>query len=210
MKKLTALQVERIKKPGRYAVGSGAYLQISGARGRSWIFRYERDGRAHHVGLGSCDYVTLAEARDRAHELRRRLILDGVDPLEAKRGVKRERLLTSARNKTFKECALSYIAAHESGWRGNHSRRQWISSWETYVFPTIGDMPVADIDVAAVLAVLDPIAKTIPETAGRIHNRLAKILDWAAARELRPHDNPARRPQLLPARKKRPEHFAAM
>src|SRR4029453_7795168 len=36
------------------------------------------------------------------------------------------------------------------------------------------------------------------------------ILDWAAARDLRPHDNPARRPNLLPKRKRVKQHFTAM
>jgi integrase len=61
-----------------------------------------------------------------------------------------------------------------------------------------------------VLAVLDPIAQEIPETAGRVRHRIAKVLDWAIARDLRQNDNPARRPNLLPKRKKTREHFAAM
>jgi integrase len=210
MKKLTAIEIAKIKKPGRYSVGDGAYLQITGENGRSWIFRYERDGRARHIGLGSCRYVTLAEAREKAHAMRRSLILDGVDPLEAKRRAERERLLASATAKTFREVAFDYIAAHEDSWRGDSSRRQWTSSLEKYVFPRIGAMLVATVDVAAVLSVLDPIAKSIPETAARIKNRISLILDWAAARDLRSHDNPAKRSNLLPKRKKRPQHFAAL
>jgi integrase len=210
MKKLTAIEIAKIKKPGRYSVGDGAYLQITGENGRSWIFRYERGGRARHIGLGSCRYVTLAEARERAHAMRRSLILDGVDPLEAKRRAERERLLASATAKTFREIAFDYIAAHEDSWRGDHSRKQWTSSLEKYVFPRIGAMLVATVDVAAVVAVLDPIAKSIPETAARIKNRISLILDWAAARDLRSHDNPAKRSNLLPKRKKRQEHFAAL
>jgi integrase len=130
--------------------------------------------------------------------------------LEAKRAAKRERLLATIRHKTFEQVARDYIAAHEDSWRGDASRKQWISSLETHVFPKIGDMPVASIDVAAVLLVLEPIARSIPETAHRIRNRIAAVLDWAAARELRPHDNPAKRPNLLPKRKKLVRHFAAM
>jgi integrase len=210
MKKLTAIQIAKIRKPGRYSVGDGAYLQITGENGRSWIFRYERDGRARHIGLGSCRYVTLAEAREKAHAMRRSLILDRIDPFEAKRRATRERLLASATAKTFREVALDYIAAHEDSWRGDHSRKQWTSSLEKYVFPRIGAMLVAAVDVTGVLAVLDPIAKSIPETAARIKNRISLILDWAAARDLRSHDNPAKRANLLARRKKRQEHFAAL
>jgi integrase len=119
-------------------------------------------------------------------------------------------LLADARAKTFKQCALDFIAAHEAGWRGDGSRRQWTDSLARHVYPKIGDLPVGDIDVAAVLSVLDPIARTIPATAARLRHRIAAILDWAAARDLRPHDNPARRPKLLPKRKRQVNHFAAM
>jgi integrase len=209
MKKLTAIQIAKIKKPGRYSVGDGAYLQITGQNGRSWIFRYERDGRARHIGLGSCRYISLAEAREKAHAMRRSLILDGLDPFEAKRRAARERLLASATAKTFREVALDYIAAHEDSWRGDHSRKQWTSSLEKYVFPRIGAMLVAAVDITGVLAVLDAM-KSVPETAARVKNRIALILDWAAARDLRSHDNPAKRSNLLPKRKKRQEHFAAL
>ena len=209
MKHLSAAAVAKLKKRGRYAVGHGAYLQISEWGTRSWLFRYIRNGKARHVGLGSATYVTLAEAREKAFEYRR-LLASGGDPLEAKRVGERELILARTRAKTFKQCALDYIAAHEASWRGDASRQQWIGSLENYAFPKIGDMPIASIDVIAVLAVLDPIAREIPETAGRVRNRIALILDWAAARELRSHDNPAKRANLLPKRKKQVRHFAAM
>jgi integrase len=203
-------ELAKLSRPGRYAVGHGAFLQISQWNTRAWIFRYVRNGKAHHLGLGSAEYVTLAEARQRAYEMRRAMVLNGIDPLEAKRAAKHERALATVRSKTFKQCALDYITAHEGGWRGDRSRRQWFDSLTKHVFPKIGEMAVADIDVAAVLSVLDPIAKTIPETAARVRNRIALILDWAAARDLRPQENPAKRPNLLPKRKKRVRHFAAM
>jgi integrase len=162
------------------------------------------------MGLGSCEYITLAQARQRAYELRQQLILNGVDPLEAKRANRLASALASARGKTFKQCAMDYIAAHEDGWRGDQSRKQWIESLTNHVFPKIGDLPVGAVDVAAVLLVLDPIARDIPETARRIRSRIALVLDWAAARELRPHDNPAKRPNLLPRHKRHVERFAAM
>lgn len=208
-KHLSAAAVAKLTKPGRYAVGHGVYLQISKWRTKAWLLRYIRDGKPHAMGLGSAEYVSLKEAREKGYEARRQLIA-GIDPLEAKRAAKRERLLAGVRHKTFKQCALDYVAAHEDGWRGNASRRQWLSNFEKHVFPVIGDMPVIDVDVVAVLAVLDPMSKAAPVTARRVRNRIANVLDWAAARELRPHDNPAKRPKLLSSRRKQVEHFAAM
>jgi hypothetical protein len=52
-KQLSAVAVAKLTKPGRYAVGNGAYLQISQWGTKAWVFRYTRDGRARHLGLGS-------------------------------------------------------------------------------------------------------------------------------------------------------------
>jgi len=192
----SARDLAKLTKRGRYAVGNNVYLQISEWGTRSWLLRYRVDGRATHMGLGPYDLLTLAEARERGHQARRQL-LDGVDPLKEKRAAKRERLLAHAHAKTFKECALAYIAAHEAGWRGDHSRRQWIASLERYVFPKIGNLPVADVDLACVLSVVEPIWTLVLETARRVRNRVELILDWATARGLRSGDNPARWRGLL-------------
>jgi integrase len=211
MKRLvTARQVDAITKRGRHAVGHGLYLQVSEWNTRSWIFRYTRDGVQRHMGLGSVEYVTLAQARQKAFELRQTMILNGTDPLASKHEDKRAKVLASTRTKTFKQCALDYIVAHEDGWRGNRSRKQWIESLTNHVFPKIGNTPIGAVDVPAILSILDPISREIPETAKRVKNRIAAILDWAAARELRPHDNPAKRANLLPKRRLRAKHFSAM
>src|SRR5262249_22374113 len=204
---LSARAVTALTEPGRYGVGHGAYLQISQWKTRSWIFRYVRDGKARHVGMGSCDYVTLQEARERAIEYRR-LLARGGDPLGEKHAGRRAARIEQARAKTFKQCALEYIKQHQDGWRGDASRRLWVSSFEHHVFPKIGDTPIGDVDVAAVLRVLDPIRDRLV-TVRRVKSRIALILDWAIARDLR-SDNPAKRPNLLPKRKPKPTHFAAM
>jgi integrase len=206
---MSAREVDALIEPGRYAVGHGAYLQISQWKTRSWIFRYVRNGRARHVGMGGCDYVKLSEARERAIDYRR-MLARGVDPLDDKRGTRLEQQRAEARSKTFRECALEYIAAHENTWRGDGSRKQWTQSLERYAFPKIGNISVAAVTVTDVLAVLDPIAQEVPETAGRVRHRVAKVLDWAIARDLRQNDNPARRPNLLPKRKRARQHFTAM
>src|SRR5262249_44454194 len=110
-RKITALQVNKITKPGRYAVGDGVYLQITGAKGRSWVFRYMRDGKQRHMGIGPVSLLTLADARSRAREARL-MLLDGIDPLQA-RAAKRAQAIQSV---TFKEAAERYIASHEAAW----------------------------------------------------------------------------------------------
>src|SRR5262245_21417511 len=211
----SAKDLAKINKPGRYAVGHGAYLQIAAGGTRSWLFRYRIADAQHHMGLGSCDYVTLAEARERAIDAQR-LRIQGGDPLEAKRAARRQRVAAHTRFTTFKQCAMAYIVAHEPSWRGNHSRVQWTQSLQKFVFPHIGTLPVSDIDTPRVLSVLEPIWTQVPETARRIRNRIELVLDYATAHGMRTGDNPARwrglLENLLPEQRRANgvKHLAAM
>src|SRR5262245_23934485 len=78
--KLTPLAIKRAKKPGLYGDGNGLYLQISQFGTKAWLFRFMRDGTARKMGLGPLHTVSLADARQKAAEARRKL-LDGIDPI---------------------------------------------------------------------------------------------------------------------------------
>ena len=174
-----------------------------------------RDGGAREMGLGPLDLVGLAAARERAREARR-LLLDGLDPIELRRSRRTKAKVEAARGLSFKEAAEKYIAAHEAGWRNAKHREQWRATLATYAYPTMGALPVAAIDTAIVLKALEQIWHEKPETASRLRGRIASVLDWAAARNLREGDNPARwrghLDKLLPAKQKirGVKHHAAM
>lgn len=68
--KLTALKVEKVKRPGYYGDGGGLFLQLSKYGTKSWVFRFTTSGRLREMGLGSLNTYTLAEARERARECR--------------------------------------------------------------------------------------------------------------------------------------------
>ena len=182
--------------------GKGLYLQATlgkhGAINRNWIFRYELDGERHDMGIGPLDVCGLAKAREKAAELRLQL-LDKIDPLEARetaiaaqQAERRAKLAEQAKAVTFKECFEDFYRRHSKSWKNAKHRAQWRSTLETYAFPTIGDLNVADIDTGHVQRVLAPIWDEIPETATRVQKRIEKVLDFAKASELRTGDNPAR------------------
>src|SRR5215470_8792869 len=112
-KQLSVLAVKAGRRKGWYADGGGLYLQVSNGGTRSWLFRYSIDGRARAMGLGPVELLGLAEARERALTLRR-LLLDGIDPLEQRRATKAE----AAKAMTFADCTRAYVDAHRPGWRG--------------------------------------------------------------------------------------------
>src|SRR5262249_28940500 len=159
----------------------GAYLQIAVGGTRSWLLRYRNGTKCTSMGLGSCEYVSLQEAREKAWEAQRQR-LDGVDPLQAKREACAPRA-PSTTPRTFAEAAHEYLVAHEAGWRGDGSLKQWQHCLKKHILPTLGCKPVNAIITADVHAALFPIWTTIPETARRARNRIELILDFAAAHE---------------------------
>jgi integrase len=202
---LTAMQVARLKKPGRYGDGFGLWLQIGPTGAKSWLLRFQRGGKARQMGLGPVHAVSLVEARDRAREARRQL-LDGVDPIEARNTLRTGRDAEKARAVTFRAAAEAYIATHQAAWKNPAHAAQWPSSLGADVYPIIGGLPVAAIDTALILKVLEPIWHQKPESASRIRGRIELILDWAKARRYREGENPARwkghLDKLLPAKSK--------
>jgi integrase len=190
---LSAKGVANLKTPGRYRDSEvkGLYLQVTNASNRSWIFRFEREGRERWMGLGPLHTISLKEAREKAREARRALI-DGIDPLEARREARAARAARAAKTLTFAEAAQRYFDAHEKKWRNNKHRAQFLSTLTTYAFPHFGKLSVAAIDTGLVLKALEPIWLTKTETASRVRMRIEAVLDWATVRGYRAGDNPAR------------------
>jgi integrase len=203
-----------------YADGGGLYLQVkAGADGRinkSWLFRYaipetaisangiERQ-KERQMGLGSLDTISLAEAREAAVHCRK-LRVQGIDPIAAREAERTKAALEAARAMTFDQCRDAYIAAHRAGWRNVKHASQWTNTLTTYATPVFGKVPVAAIDTALVMKVVEPLWAVKSETASRVRGRIEVILDWATVRGFRQGDNPARwrghLDKLLPARSK--------
>ena len=76
-------------------------------------------------------------------------------------------------------------------WTNAEHRRQWAKTLADYAYPTLGDLPVADIDVAMVQKTLLPIWQRVPETASRVRGRIERVIAYATASGLRSGDNPA-------------------
>ena len=189
--RLTDRGVKAAKAPGYLPDGGNLYLQVSPSGSKSWLFRYQRDGKERQMGLGSINDLTLAEARERARLCRQQL-LDGIDPLEAKHAKKRSAAAATARMVTFKAEAEAFIEANRAGWKNGKHADQWTNTLTTYAYPHIGHLTVDVIDAGMVVKVLTPIWTTKTETASRVRARIESVLDRATALKHRSGDNPAR------------------
>ncbi|MDF2235759.1 integrase arm-type DNA-binding domain-containing protein [Albimonas sp. CAU 1670] len=178
---LSARKVETAG-PGRHVDGRGLMLLVKPTGARSWVLRYQKDGRRRDLGLGAWPEVTLAMARDRALEARR-MLAEGGDPIAAKAKVKRT---------TFREAASALIEAKRKGWKNAKHGAQWTSTLEAHAYPTMGDIDVRKIETQDVLTALRPIWTRTPETASRVRQRIEAVLDYASAIGARDGDNPAR------------------
>ena len=213
--RLSVKTVAAIKAPGYYPDGQGLYLQVGASGSKSWLYRFMLNGRAREMGLWSVNDRTLAEARDEAAKARR-MVREGIDPIEAKQADKKRVALDLARAMAFGECASAYVEAHRAGWKNAKHASQWANTLETYCGPVFGGLPVQAVDTALVCKVLEPIWTQKAETASRLRARIERVLDWATVRGYRQGENPARwrghLDKLFPAlqKKARVQHHAAL
>lgn len=218
---LTAQGVARKSEKGVYADGGGLYLQVGNGGAKSWLFRY-RFGetakgrpRIREMGLGSINTFSLAEARQKALQCRK-LLHDGIDPIERRKAERAANKVDEAKLMTFKQCANKYISSHSAAWKNLKHTQQWTNTLTTYVYPVFGDLPVQSIDTDLVMRVIDPIWSDKTETASRLRGRIESVIDWAKARGQFEGENPARwrghLQELLPARSKtqKVKHHAAL
>jgi len=189
--RLSALQVTKLKKPGLYGDGGGLTLQITPTGVKSWLFRYMVGGKAFGMGLGPTHTVSLAEARTKALDARK-LLIDGINPLSAKRQNEIAAALVAAKTMTFDQCAEAYILAHQAGWKNAKHRDQWANTLNTYASPVFGHLPVAAIDTGLVVKCLAKIWDSKTETASRLRGRIESVLGWATTSGYRTGENPAR------------------
>lgn len=189
--KLTTAGIKAMSKPGFYSDGNGLYLQVSQSGSKSFVFRYQRHGKRHAMGLGAFPVPTsLAKARETAIEARKTL-QEGLDPLDAKNARVAAEKLRLARSLTFDQCADAYISAKKPEWSNPKHAQQVTNTLKHYVSPKFGSVAVADVNLDLVLSALEPIWQTKTETASRVRQRIEQVLAWAKTKGYRTGDNPA-------------------
>ncbi|HCB1928813.1 TPA: tyrosine-type recombinase/integrase [Escherichia coli] len=178
---LTDTKARHIKpndKPISHGGVTGLTLHPSSTKGRGkWVLRYVSPvtQKRRNAGLGSYPEVGIAEAAKLAQTMREQLSA-GDDPLELKKAETTKIVIP-----TFEEAARKVHTELLPGWRNKKHARQWISTLEQHVFPAMGTVPLDAITPANVADVLRPSWMTIPETAGRVKQRIHKVMQWAWA-----------------------------
>lgn len=203
MGKLTAVQIRNLREPGRYSDGDGLILNLVAPGRGSWVVRVQSNGKRRDIGIGSIVDLGLAEAREAARNLKTE-IRQGVDVLT-------ERKKQRSEIPSFRAAAELVHAEHKVAWKNGKHQAQWINTLESYVFPDLGNTLVSDIEGPEIRDVLAKIWLTKPETARRVRQRIAAVLDWAYAKGYRTSEAPMRSlARGLPRQPRRKGHFEAL
>ncbi len=202
---LTTRTVQSLTATGRLqraADGGGLYLLVAPGGSKSWLLRTVVRGKRCDLGLGSATLVTLAEARDEAHRLRK-IARAGGDPLAERRQARRA-------VPSFEEAAKQVHAAHAPSFKNVKHSKQWLSSLAD-VIPAFGTKRVDAIASADILAALSPQWLKKPETSRRVLQRVRTIFEWCKAQGYRAGDNPTQGlTKVLPKHRAAKAHHAAL
>lgn len=175
-------------KPGRYNDGRGLYFVKTPTGTGCWVMIYRFNGKTREMGLGSLSgssvaTTTLAQARLSADAIRVQLAA-GKDPLADKK--------RNAPAASFRAMLEATVASKMVGWGRNaeKNRKDWTSTLTNHA-PALLDVSVAKIDTTKVIEALSKIWTTKVETADRVRERIAQVLEFAKVKGLREGDNPA-------------------
>jgi integrase len=215
---LTAIGVKNAR-PGRHADGDGLYLLVKPTGARSWLLRVQVDGRRRDIGLGSADLVgkrdpaeaglpilnrrklTLQEAREKAGILSR-IAKAGRDPI-----VERDKERTTV--PTFKEATEKCHGDLKSGWAPKNAAG-FLASLKEHAFPSLGKIPVDQIEAAQIRDMLAPIWNDIPVMARKVRQRVGIVLNYSKSKGWRTTEAPGKSVTMGLARGHRGGNFAAM
>lgn len=200
----TAKRIEKLVSPNQGTIGEhkdgserGLYLVVQRLADKdrppsaSWLLRYQQFGVEHKFGLGSLNDIDLDEARERAKAARKR-VRDGEDIIAIRKAAREERKEAQAQIVTFESACQQYFDQNAAKWKSAIHRAQFLSTLTQHAYPTLGKLPVQDIDTPLVIKTLEPIWEKIPETASRLRGRIENVLGWCTVRGYRKGGNPAR------------------
>ncbi len=213
LNRLSARTLSSALPPKLYADGGGLYLVVETTGAKRWSFIFQFGGRRKEMGLGPISDVSLAAARDRAHEARQ-LVKAGKNPIFEKRQLALLPEEQTGGPVTFGTVADRFIENQAPSWKSKVHIQQWRRTLKVDA-KRLRSLPVSEITTNDVLSVLRPIWQSKAVTASRLRGRIERVLDAAKVEGLRSGENPARwkghLALMLPKRRKLARgHHAAL
>jgi integrase len=185
---LTASAVQLAKaqaKSYKLYDGRGLYLEVSPSGGKWWRFKYRYDNKEKRISLGTFPDISLADARENL-SVERKILAKGIDPSEDRKASKAAKKLNNAN--TFEMVTREWWQSHMKNKADSHTDKV-IRRFEIYLFPWIGNKPIADISAPQLLEVIKRIEKlNIAETAHRTLQTTGQVYRYAVQTGRATHD----------------------
>jgi integrase len=156
--------------------GGGLQLWVQPSGGRLWRLAYRFDNKQKLLALGTYPAVSLADARQ-ARDQAKHLLAVGIDPSQDRKEQKAE----SQKGPTFRTIAEEHVArlAKEGRAEATITKTKWLLD---FAYPTLGALPIKNIDASAVLTVLRQVeARERYESARRLRSTIGTVFRYAIA-----------------------------
>lgn len=163
-------------KPYKLSDSGGLYLEIAPSGGKWWRYKYRFSGKENRLSLGTYPDVSLAQARDK-HRDARKLVADGISPSENRKAIKAADKLSDVNS--FELISRAWWQSHMKEKSDGHKQKV-IRRFELYLFPWIGNKPIATITPPQLLEAIKRIEKLNKiETAHRTLQAAGQVFRYA-------------------------------
>ena len=153
---LTAKEIESAKpKEKEYKLfdGGGLYLAITPKGGKWWRLKYRFNNKEQRLALGTYPDLSLQEAR-KQREMYKAQIAEGINPNDKKKAKKEADTIQEIKNlNTFEKLARERLTLVQDEISEAHYNRT-LNALVNDCFPTIGSMPIDDIEAKDILVIL--------------------------------------------------------
>lgn len=181
----------------------GLYIEVPPTGKKRWRFKYRFDGKEKRISLGVYPDVSLKDARERRDEARK-IVAGGNDPSIVMRSCPSA---VAPQQDTFRQVAEEWIANRSAVWAASH-KQTMDQRLSAYIYPFIGDKPIAEVSALDILAALRVVEKRGALEAARKTLGICSLICRYAVASARIPSDPCRDLRgALQSRK--PGHFAA-
>jgi len=163
------------EKPFKLYDERGLYLIVNPNGGKWWRLKYRLGGKERTISLGTYPEVTLAQARSKRDDARA-LVAGNTDPSQHRQETKIQAKL--AAQNTFEAVANEWHSLHNKSKSERHQQRvrRWL---DAYLFPVLGNKPVASITAPMVLGATSELQKQNKlETAHRVIQTAGQVFRY--------------------------------
>jgi integrase len=176
---LTDTKIKNLKHiPGKrnknwYSDGNGLYLVVEKTK-KVWRLRYKLKGWKTHrpFTIGEYPYISLAEARKKAIELKT-LVQEGIDLQEWKKQKELEKIKLQNRKKVS-DLIEEYLEIKKENVSESRFKKNYIGTFNNYVIPFIGNKFIDTVTKQDILHLLKEVPKIKLKNATRSTNKTYK------------------------------------